>query len=62
MKLCKHVSRYRIALANGSDIIHEYTKGVSSVVVEGEVYKLLDGDNKLVFSAPLDSVIYIAQA
>lgn len=51
---------YKVLIANGDKLIDKRVNGVGDIRVKDGAYILLDRTGELIFTAPFDSVIYIA--
>lgn len=51
---------YKVLIANGDKLIDKRVNGVGEISVKDGAYILLDRTGDLIFTAPFDSVIYIA--
>ncbi len=53
--------KYEVVLANGDTIISREVDTVNETHIENEVYVMLDATGVMVFSAPVNSVVYMQQ-
>ena len=51
---------YKVLIANGDKLIDRRINGVGDISIKEGVYLLYDRAGGLIFTAPFDSVIYIA--
>lgn len=52
---------YKILMANGDQLIDKYVSEADSVDKVDDVYVIRNAESDVIFTAPLNSVIYISQ-